>query len=121
MDQLYHLNREPGFRRSVTQKPDIEAIGAMLDQNKNIWRDLLPAWHLTGTEPYGIAADSAGKIWYEESSAKANQLVRFDPSVEIFRTYPMPAPNSSVRNIARDAKGRLWLPLSMANKIAVVE
>jgi virginiamycin B lyase len=73
------------------------------------------------SEPYGIAADSAGKIWYEESSAKANQLVRFDPSVEIFRTYPMPAPNSSVRNIARDAKGRLWLPLSMANKIAVVE
>jgi virginiamycin B lyase len=73
------------------------------------------------SEPYGIAADSAGKIWYEESAAKANQLVRFDPSVEIFRTYPMPAPNSSVRNIARDAKGRLWMPLSMANKIAVVE
>jgi virginiamycin B lyase len=73
------------------------------------------------SEPYGIAADSAGKIWYEESSAKANQLVRFDPSVEFFRTYPMPAPNSSVRNIARDAKGRLWLPLSLANKIAVVE
>lgn len=73
------------------------------------------------SEPYGIAADSTGKIWYEESSAKANQLVRFDPSVEIFRGYPMPAPNSSVRNIARDAKGRLWLPLSMANKIAVVE
>ncbi len=56
MEQLYHLNREPGFRRSVTQKPDIEAIGMMLDQNKNIWRDLLPGWHLTGTEPYGIAA-----------------------------------------------------------------
>jgi streptogramin lyase len=74
-----------------------------------------------GSEPYGIAADSAGKIWYEESSARANQLVRFDPAVEAFRTFPMPAPNSSVRNIARDAKGRLWMPLSLANKIAVVE
>lgn len=73
------------------------------------------------SEPYGIAADSAGKIWYEESAPTANKLVRFDPSVEDFRTYPMPAPNSSVRNIARDAKGRLWLPLSLANKIAVVE
>jgi virginiamycin B lyase len=73
------------------------------------------------SEPYGIAADSTGKIWYEESAADANKLVRFDPAVEVFRTFPMPAPNSSVRNMARDAKGRLWLPLSLANKIAVVE
>jgi virginiamycin B lyase len=73
------------------------------------------------SEPYGIAADSAGKIWYEESASDANMLVRFDPVVEVFRTFPMPAPNSSVRNMARDAKGRLWLPLSLANKIAMVE
>jgi virginiamycin B lyase len=73
------------------------------------------------SDPYGIAADTSGKIWYEESSTDANNLVRFDPSVEVFRTYPMPAANSSVRNMARDAKGRLWLPLSLANKIAVVE
>ena len=73
------------------------------------------------SEPYGIVADSSGKIWYAESGKDANKLIRFDPAVEVFRTYPMPAPNSSVRNMARDAKGRLWLPLSLANKIAVVE
>jgi len=73
------------------------------------------------SEPYGITADSSGKIWYEESGAEANKLVRFDPAVDVFRTYPMPAPNSSVRNMARDAKGRLWMPLSLADKIAVVE
>jgi virginiamycin B lyase len=73
------------------------------------------------SEPYGIAADSTGKIWYEESSEQANKLVRFDPAVEMFSSYAMPAPNSSVRNIARDARGRLWLPLSLANKIMVVE
>ena len=74
-----------------------------------------------GSEPYGIDADSAGKIWYEESAPKANLLVRFDPAVQLFRTYPMPAANSSVRNMARDSKGRLWLPLSLANKIVMVE
>jgi virginiamycin B lyase len=73
------------------------------------------------SEPYGIAADSTGKIWYEESAEKANKLVRFNPAVEVFNTYPMPAPNSSVRNIARDARGRLWMPLSIPNKIMVVE
>ena len=73
------------------------------------------------SEPDGIAADSTGKIWDEESGKDANNLVRFDPAVEVFRTYPMPAPNSSVRNMVRDGKGHLWLPLSLANKIAVVE
>lgn len=73
------------------------------------------------SEPYGIAADTTGKIWYEESDAKANKLVRFDPAAEAFKTYPMPAANASVRNITRDAKGRLWMPLSLANKLAVLE
>ena len=73
------------------------------------------------SEPYGIGADTTGKIWYEESGGNANNLIRFDPAVEVFRTYSMPAANSSVRNMARDAKGRLWMPLSLANKIAVVE
>jgi virginiamycin B lyase len=71
------------------------------------------------SEPYGIALDSTGKIWYEESGG--NKLVRFNPSVEVFTAFPMPAPDSSVRNIARDARGRLWMPLSTPNKIAVVE
>ena len=73
------------------------------------------------SEPYGIAADSTGKIWYEESAEKANKLVRFNPAVETFDVYPMPAQNSSVRNIARDARGRLWMPLSLPNKIMLVE
>ena len=71
------------------------------------------------SEPYGIALDSTGKIWYEESGA--NKLVRFDPAVEVFAVFPMPAPDSSVRNIVRDAHGRLWMPLSTPDKIAVVE
>jgi hypothetical protein len=33
----------------------------------------------------------------------------------------MPSANSYVRNIARDSRGRLWLALSGANKIAMVQ
>jgi virginiamycin B lyase len=73
------------------------------------------------SQPDGIAADSTGKIWYEESAASANKLVRFNPSVENFTAYPMPADNSSVSNILRDAHGHLWMPLSASNKIASVE
>jgi Zn-dependent M16 (insulinase) family peptidase len=81
MDQLYQLNREPGFRRSVTQKPDIEAIGQMLDQKKNIWRDLLRDWHLTGVEPYAIVAHPSAALLKkqqqeatERSTAEAKRL-----------------------------------------------
>src|SRR3569833_2752576 len=55
MDQLYRLNREGGFRKYVTEKPDIEAIDHLLSDPHNLWRDLLPAWRVTGTEPFGIA------------------------------------------------------------------
>jgi virginiamycin B lyase len=74
-----------------------------------------------GSQPYGIAVDSTGKIWYEESSENANKLVRVDPSTLKFTVYPMPLKNSSVPSISRDARGRLWMPLSQGNKIMVVE
>lgn len=73
------------------------------------------------SEPYGITVDSTGKIWYEESAESANKLVRIDPATLKFTVYPMPAKNSSVRSITRDARGRLWMPLSLPNKIMVVE
>jgi Zn-dependent M16 (insulinase) family peptidase len=56
MEHLYHLNRAPGFRKAVTQKPDLDAIDQMLAGNTNIWRDALKRWRLLWTEPYGIAA-----------------------------------------------------------------
>ena len=71
------------------------------------------------SQPYGIAADSAGRLWYNEFSA--NQLVRFDPSTETFHRFPLPSPRSEVRHMARDARGRIWMALSGANKVAVVE
>ena len=75
MEQLNHLNREPGFRKSVTQMPDIEAIGAMLDRQTNIWRDLLPRWHITGVTPWGVAARPSPallKTNQEESMARTD-------------------------------------------------
>jgi len=73
------------------------------------------------SEPDGIAADTAGMIWYVESAPTANKLVRFNPDVEVLNTFPMPAPDSAVPNIARDARGRLWMPLATANQIMSVE
>ncbi|MGH9680617.1 MAG: virginiamycin B lyase family protein, partial [Candidatus Acidiferrales bacterium] len=50
------------------------------------------------SEPFGIVADFTGQIWFAESAPVANQLVRFNPGLEIFSVFPMPAPNSAVLN-----------------------
>lgn len=71
------------------------------------------------SEPYGIAADTTGKIWYCE--VHANKLVRFDPQTQAFQSFPLPSERSVVRNMARDARGHIWMALSGANKVAVIE
>jgi virginiamycin B lyase len=71
------------------------------------------------SRPYGIAADSDGYLWYNEFSA--NQLVRFDPESEKFQRFTLPSPRSEVRHMARDAHGRVWMALSGANKLAVIQ
>jgi len=77
--------------------------------------------------PYGIT--TVGNIvWYSESGAKKNTLVRFDPATEKFQTWLIPVGGAHpeimrtiVRNMTRSPQGTLWLALSGTNGIAAVE
>jgi virginiamycin B lyase len=71
------------------------------------------------SQPYGMAADGFGDIWYCEFAS--NRLIHFDAKTSTFQSLALASEKSEVRNIARDAIGRLWLALSGANKLAVVE
>jgi Zn-dependent M16 (insulinase) family peptidase len=105
MEQLYHLNRDPGFRRSVTQKPDIEAIGRMLDgqtgaEKKNLWHELLPAWHLTDTQPYGIAAHPSAallKTHLQESTERGEAEAK-----RLEARYRIPGEQDAIRRYQKD-------------------
>lgn len=74
MEQLYHLNREPGFRKSVTLKPDIEAADKLLAGNRNLWRELLAKWHLTDTEPIAIATRPAAEALRKQRQETAERI-----------------------------------------------
>ena len=54
--RLYELNKEPGFRKSVTSKEELAAIEKMIAGTHNIWRDYLTEWKILGTEPLIEAA-----------------------------------------------------------------
>ncbi len=100
MEQLYHLNREPGFRKSVTQKPDIEAVDQLLAQDRNIWRELLPKWRLTDTEPYAIATRpnaQALKAQQQETAARIEAEVK-----RLEAKYQITDPQKAIRRYEQD-------------------
>jgi virginiamycin B lyase len=76
--------------------------------------------------PYGIAT-IGNIVWYNESGAKKNTLVRFDPKTEKFQSWLIPVGSEHgdvrtiVRNMMPSPQGTLWLALSGTNGIASVE
>ena len=53
---LYRLNREPGFRKSLTEKDELDQIETLVAGDRNLWRDYLARWKLTGVIPWIEAA-----------------------------------------------------------------
>ena len=69
-DQLLLLDRSPDFRKSVTLKPQTQAIRKLLGSGKNIWRDQLAKWQLTTITPYGIAAKPSPHLLMREDQER---------------------------------------------------
>ncbi len=136
MDQLYRLNREGGFSKYVTEKPDIEAIDVMLAGTKNIWRDRLPQWHITDTVPFGVAvrpspallskeqSDRTGRATAEVKRLAANYKLTNDQ--ETIRRYQSDydAESKKLDDLARTASNRKFLdnpPLTLDDQLEYAE
>jgi virginiamycin B lyase len=70
--------------------------------------------------PYGIAF-TKGAVWYNESGAKPNTIVRFDPATEKFQTWAIPGGGDIVRNMDVNRDGNPVLANSLVNQVGVVE
>jgi virginiamycin B lyase len=71
----------------------------------------IPAlWH--------AAIDDA--IWYSESGAKPNTLVRFDPKTEKFQTWTIPGGGDIVRNMDVTPDGNPVTANSLTNQVGLV-
>ena len=55
-EHLHQLNKEPGFRKSLTNKAELAEIEKLISGGKNIWRDYLPKWKIAGVTPFVEAA-----------------------------------------------------------------
>jgi Zn-dependent M16 (insulinase) family peptidase len=79
--QLVDLNRDRGFRKSLTQKEAYERAAAIAGAHANPWRERIAAWGLL-EEPYGVmtrASPSLRKRLDEERDARvAAELARLE-------------------------------------------
>jgi virginiamycin B lyase len=69
--------------------------------------------------PYGISAIK-GVIWYSESEASPNTVVRFDPKSEKFQSWAIPGGGNIVRHTDVTRDGNFLLANSLTNEITVV-
>jgi virginiamycin B lyase len=69
--------------------------------------------------PYGISAIK-GIIWYSESEASPNTVVRFDPKTEKFQSWPIPGGGNIVRHTDVTRDGGFVLANSLTNEVTLV-
>lgn len=72
------------------------------------------------SEPYGIVF-TRGALWYNESNAKPNTIVRFDPQSEKFQSWAIPGGGEIVRNMAVTKDGNPVMANSLVNAVGLVE
>jgi virginiamycin B lyase len=69
--------------------------------------------------PYGISAIK-DVIWYSESEASPNTVVRFNPKTEKFQTWAIPGGGNIVRNTDVTRGGEFVLANSLMNQVTLV-
>ena len=69
--------------------------------------------------PYGISVIK-GIIWYSESEASPNTVVRFDPKSQKFQSWAIPGGGNIVRNTDVTKDGNFVLANSLTNEVTVV-
>jgi len=62
-----------------------------------------------------------GAVWYSESGAKPNTVVRFDPQSETFQSWIIPGGGDIVRNMDVTADGNPVLANSLKNEVGLVQ
>jgi virginiamycin B lyase len=70
--------------------------------------------------PYGISVIK-GAIWYSESEAEPNTVVRFDRKTEKFQSWAIPGGGNIVRNTDVTKDGNFVLANSLTNEVTLVK
>ena len=71
---LLQLESSPGPAKSLVMKPEFARLRALLDSDRNLWRDRLAAWKITGVMPYVAAARPSSALIAQEQAQREARL-----------------------------------------------
>ena len=75
--------------------------------------------HAYGPEPYGLAIDKKGTIWFTELFG--GKVGKIDPATGEMTEYSTPIPDAGPRRLALDSKGNLWFTECFVGKIGKLD
>ena len=73
-DLLLQLERSPGDRKSLVLKPEFARVRSLLDSGRNVWREALARWKITGVVPYVVGARPNPEIIGREQAERDARL-----------------------------------------------
>jgi virginiamycin B lyase len=87
----------------------------MYDPVTNIWKE----WKLPGQnpQPYAVFVDDKDMVWISDFGS--NSIIRFNPSVEEFQSFPLPSPDAKVRQLL-GRTGEIHGAESATDKIVII-
>jgi Zn-dependent M16 (insulinase) family peptidase len=103
METLYELNQEPGFRKSLTYKDDLDAIEKLISGNRNIWRENLARWKITGVTPYIEAAKPSVALVRQEAQEREARAAA--EATRLKEKYGAPDEQQAIRRYKADYDG----------------
>jgi len=74
VDLLLQLERSPGTRKSLVMKPEFAQVRSLLQGERNVWRDRLAQWNITGVLPYVTGARPSSALIAREQSEREARL-----------------------------------------------
>jgi virginiamycin B lyase len=88
----------------------------MYNRVTNEWKE----WKLPGQnpQPYAIFVDDKDIVWLSDFGS--NAILRFDPSLEKFQSFPLPSPDAKVRQLLGRV-GEVFGAESGTDKIMIIQ
>jgi hypothetical protein len=102
---LLQLERSPGDRKSLVLKPELARVRALLASDRNVWREALARWKITGAQPYVVGARPNPEIIAREQAEREARLA--EETERLKRRYGTTDAQQALARHAADADAGL--------------
>lgn len=98
---LLQLEHSPGTRKSLVFKPEFATLRALLADNRNVWREALARWNITGVLPYVVGARPSAALIAHEQAERTARLA--EETERLKRHYAASDTQMALARFAADA------------------